>query len=137
MTVTHITELLPQRPPFVMIDEILEADDKISRGRFEIREGHLFVENGFFTEPGIVEHIAQTAGAGTGYKYKKAGKPTPMGYIGAIKNLNIIELPKVGDTLITEIAFVATVMSVHMVQGRVYNDGKEIANCELKIFLQQ
>jgi 3-hydroxymyristoyl/3-hydroxydecanoyl-(acyl carrier protein) dehydratase len=55
-TVTHITELLPQRPPFVMIDEILEADEKISRGRFEIREGHLFVEGGYFTVPGIVLH---------------------------------------------------------------------------------
>ena len=137
MTKIHVSELIPQRPPFVMIDEILVADDKISRAQFEIKEGHLFVNEGYFTEPGLVENMAQTAGAGTGYKLRMEGKPTPMGYIGALKNLNIISLPKVGDTIITEISFLHNVMNVHLVQGRVLNNGTEIANCEFRIFLQQ
>jgi predicted hotdog family 3-hydroxylacyl-ACP dehydratase len=132
-----ITAYIPQRSPFVMIDTIMRADDKISKTEFSIREGHLFVVNGRFTEPGLVENMAQTAAAGTGYKLQQEGKPAPVGYIGALKNLNIMAFPKTGDTITTEISFMMQVMNVHIVQGRVYNGGEEIANCELKIFLQQ
>lgn len=132
-----ITAYIPQRNPFVMIDTILQADDKISKTEFSIRDGHLFVVNGCFTEPGLVENMAQTAAAGTGYKLQQEGKPTPVGYIGALKNLNIFSLPHTGDVITTEISFMMQVMNVHIVQGRIYNGGKEIANCELKIFLQQ
>jgi 3-hydroxyacyl-[acyl-carrier-protein] dehydratase len=129
-----ITQYIPQRSPFVMIDKIVQADASVSKTEFTIREGHMFVQDGFFTEPGIVENIAQTAGAGTGYRKQQEGKPVPLGYIGALKNLNIMDLPKIGDTIITEISFINKIMNVHIVQGRVYNHGNEIANCELKIF---
>ena len=137
MTATRITEFIPQRAPFVMIDEILQADDTVSRTQFEIRQGHMFVENGLFTEPGLVENMAQTAAAGTGYKLQQEGKPAPVGFIGALKNLNVITLPQVGDTIITEVCFLTQVLNVHIGQGRVYIKGAEIANCEVKIFLQQ
>lgn len=137
MTTTHITEFIPQRAPFVMIDEILQADETVSKTQFEIRAGHLFVENGLFTESGLIENMAQTAAAGTGYKMHQEGKPAPVGYIGALKNLNIVTLPEVGDVITTEVSFLTQVMNVHIVQGRVYSKGAEIANCELKIFLQQ
>ncbi len=136
MTATDITEYIPQRAPFVMVDEVLQADDTVSKTQFEIKAGHLFVNDGYFTESGLVENMAQTAAAGTGCKYQQEGKPAPVGYIGAIKNLNIISLPKVGDIITTEIKFTTQVMNVHIVQGRVYNHDQEIANCELKIFLQ-
>ncbi len=136
VTENTITQYIPQRAPFVMIDSILHADDKVSRTQFHVREGHLFVNDGYFTEPGLVENMAQTAAAGTGYKTQQEGKPAPIGFIGALKNLNIMAMPKVGDDIITEVSFVTQVMNVHIVQGRVFHHDKEIANCELKIFLQ-
>lgn len=137
MNAPDIINLIPQRPPFVMIGQLLKADEKVSSTSFEITEGHLFVENGVFTEPGLVENMAQTAAAGTGYKAQQEGKQPVVGFIGALKNLNIMALPKVGDTIITEVAFMNQVMNVHIVQGRVYLNETEIANCELKIFLQE
>lgn len=133
----NITQYLPQRPPFVMVDEIVDATEQVSRTKFEIREGHLFVNDGMFTEPGLVENMAQTAAAGTGYHAKQSGKQPVIGYIGALKNLNVMQLPKVGDIITTEIVFKNQVMNVHIVQGTVYNNDIEIANCELKIFLQE
>ncbi|MBL7717624.1 MAG: 3-hydroxyacyl-ACP dehydratase [Flavipsychrobacter sp.] len=135
-TSEQILPFIPQRPPFVMIDEIVSADDAVSRTTFTIREGHLFVEGGFFGEPGLVENMAQTAAAGTGYKAQQEGQPAPVGFIGALKNLHIAQLPKVGDTLTTEVAFKMQVMNAHIVQATVKVNGSEIANCELKIFLQ-
>ncbi|MBL7684227.1 MAG: 3-hydroxyacyl-ACP dehydratase [Flavipsychrobacter sp.] len=137
MSAQDILQYIPQRPPFVMIDNIVKADGTISETNFTIREGHLFVEDGKFTEPGLVENMAQTAAAGTGFSLQQQGKEVPVGFIGALKALNILDLPTVGDTITTEVSFKMQVMNVHIVQGRVFNNGNEIANCELKIFLQE
>lgn len=133
----HITSFIPQRTPFVMIDDIVSANDAVSTTSFTVREGHLFVQDDFFTEPGLVENMAQTAAAGTGYKAQQDGKSAPVGFIGALKNLQVNELPKVGDTLNTEVVFKMQVMNAHIVQATVRVNDREIANCELKIFLQE
>lgn len=137
MSSQDILQYIPQRPPFVMIDSIVKADGTVSETNFAIREGHLFVEDGKFTEPGLVENMAQTAAAGTGYSLMAQGKPVPVGFIGALKALNVLDMPVVGDTITTEVSFKTQVLNVHIVQGRVFNKGVEIANCELKIFLQE
>lgn len=137
MTMSEAKQYIPQTEPFVMIDEVLQADDTLSQTRFTIRDGHLFVENGRFTEPGLVENMAQTAAAGSGYKTKQNDQSPVIGYIGALKNLVVNELPKTGDTITTEIRFIHQVMNAQIVQGKVRNEGREIASCELKIFLQQ
>lgn len=132
-----ILPFIPQRPPFVMIDEIVSADDALSKTTFTVKEGHLFVDNGTFTEPGLVENMAQTAAAGTGYKAQQEGKPAPVGFIGALKNLSVNQLPKVGETLTTEVVFKMQVMNAHIVDATIKVQDTEIAKCELKIFLQE
>ena len=137
MVQEQVLPFIPQRPPFVMIDKIAQADDNASVTTFTIREGHLFVENGVFTEPGLIENMAQTAAAGTGCKAQQEGRSAPVGFIGALKGLQIKELPKVGETITTKISFLHQVMNAHIVQGTVVIGRREIASCELKIFLQQ
>lgn len=131
-----ILAFIPQRPPFVMIDTVLGATDTVSQASFTIPEGYLFVENGRFTEPGIVEHMAQTAAAGTGYKASMEHKPAPVGFIGALKGLQIQRLPFVGETMNTTIQFVHQVLNAHIVQATTRIGEDTIATCELKIFLQ-
>lgn len=131
-----ILPYIPQRPPFVMIDDVVSATEQSSVCSFTIREGHLFVENGFFTEPGLIENMAQTAAAGTGYFAARQGKAASVGFIGALKGLHITALPKVGDTITTTITFLHQIMNAHIVQGIVNLNDKNIASCELKIFLQ-
>ena len=118
-----------------MIDEIISVDAQHTITTFTIAPGNIMVENGFFTEGGLVENMAQTAGAGTGYIAMEGGKPTPMGYIAALKNLTVTALPKVNDTIRTEIHFGQTVMNFHQVKGRVLCGENEIASCEFKIFV--
>jgi len=132
----NILAYLPQRPPFVMIDQLLQADDRLIKTTFTVREGHELVKNGYFTEAGLVENMAQTAAAGTGAKAQQNSEAAPVGFIGALKNLMIKELPRIGETITTEIIFVHQVMNAHIVQGTVKLEGREIAACELKIFLQ-
>lgn len=136
MTQEQVIPFIPQRPPFVMIDKVERADEEASVTSFSIREGHLFVVDGVFTEPGLIENMAQTAAAGTGYKAQQQGKAAPVGFIGALKGLQVLALPAIGETITTTITFVHQVMNAHIVQGKISIGEKEIARCELKIFLQ-
>lgn len=137
MSYEAILPYIPQRPPFVMIDKLLKADHRETITNFTIAEDYLFVEKGVFTEPGLIENMAQTAAAGTGYKAQMEHKPAPIGFIGAIKGLEIKELPYAGETITTTISFLHQVMNAHIVKGIITNStGREVASCELKIFLQ-
>jgi 3-hydroxyacyl-[acyl-carrier-protein] dehydratase len=118
-----------------MIGEVVIADGTITQTILTIPNDNIFVTNGYFTEPGLIENMAQTAGAGTGYKSKKEGKPMPGGYIAALKNVHIATLPKAGDTIITETVFLQTLLGFHLVKGKITCGDKEIANCEFKIFV--
>ncbi len=118
-----------------MIGDVITADEKHTLTTFTISPDNIMAENGFFTEGGLVENMAQTAGAGTGYMAIKNGKPMPMGYIAALKNVTIKCLPKINDTIHTEVTFGQIVMNFHQVKGQVLLDGEEIASCEFKIFV--
>jgi predicted hotdog family 3-hydroxylacyl-ACP dehydratase len=133
---TSITLLLPQRAPFVMVDQLLHDDDALTRTSFLVKDEGLFVVQGRLEAAALVENIAQTAAAGAGYKAKQHQRPVKVGFIGAIKNLVVNYLPHVGQIIITETRLIHTVFNVSIVEGRVICDDEVIASCEMKIFLQ-
>jgi predicted hotdog family 3-hydroxylacyl-ACP dehydratase len=132
-----ITEYIPQRPPIVMISRLLEAGDKNIRTGLDIAEDNVFVENGLFMAPGLVENIAQTAAARIGYLAKKQNVPVPLGFIGAIQQLEILELPQAGTTVETEIVIGHEVFNATVVHGTVKQNGRLMAQCDMKIFVSQ
>jgi predicted hotdog family 3-hydroxylacyl-ACP dehydratase len=131
----NITSLIPQRPPFVMIDRLIWNDEKKTRTAFVIEKDNIFLENGWFTEPGLVENIAQTAAARAGYMASLDNLPVRVGYIGALKNLIIYSLPIVDEELETEITLQHQIFDVSLVSGKVTCNRQVIAECEMKIFI--
>lgn len=117
-----------------MIDRIVEVDEQLTRTAFRPAPGTLFVEHGFFREPGLVENIAQTAAAGAGWLAQRAGKPIRVAYIGAVRNLEIFDLPGIGEEIITEVEARDMVMGVMVVLGRIRQGERLIAECEMRIF---
>ena len=132
-----ILSYIPQRSPFVMVDEVVYSDETITRSKFLVDAQNIFVENGYLKEPGLVENIAQTAAARAGYTAHTQNKPVLMGYIGAIKNLEIFFFPKTGDELITEITVENQIFDVTLISGKIICNGKLTAHCEMKIFINQ
>ena len=132
-----ILSLIPQKPPFVMIDALLTVDEKGATGVFKISEKNLFLADGFLAEAALIENIAQTAAAGVGYRAGITKEPVPVGYIGAIKDLQIFSLPKIGDTIVTEVSVVNKVFDVTLVNGSIYCNDQLAATCEMKIFISK
>ena len=65
-----IHELLPQQEPFVMISSLVRFDMQTTVTETIVSADNMFVEDGVFTAPGIVENIAQTCAARIGYVNK-------------------------------------------------------------------
>jgi predicted hotdog family 3-hydroxylacyl-ACP dehydratase len=131
----NILSLIPQRPPFVMVDELLYCDESTTRTGFKVTDDNVLVVDGEFTEAGLMENIAQTAAARAGHMAELESKPVAVGYIGAVKNFEIFNLPKVNDELLTEIKIENQVFDVTIISGTVKCDGKVMAQCEMNIFI--
>lgn len=120
-----------------MVDRLIYCDEKIARSGFQVRADNIFVENGNFKEPGIVENIAQTAAARAGHlASNNSGQPL-IGYIGDVKNLEIIFLPKINDNLETEISIEDQIFDVTLISGKVWCGDTLVASCSMKIFITQ
>ncbi|SDG00609.1 Predicted 3-hydroxylacyl-ACP dehydratase, HotDog domain [Bacteroidales bacterium KHT7] len=133
-----IHELLPQQEPFVMISSLVRFDMQTTVTETIVSADNMFVEDGVFTAPGIVENIAQTCAARIGYVNKYIlKKGIQLGFIGAIRDLKVKQLPKVGDTITTSISVIDSVFGMTLVDAVVLNNGAEVVSAQMKIAVKE
>jgi len=130
-----VKKLIPQKEPFVMVDELLTYTEENLKSRFRVTSNNIFVEDNYFVESGIIEHMAQSVALHTGYQFFLKNKPAPMGYIGSIKNVIINRLPKTGESLETTINIIQEFMGVTLVDIEVFCKDEIIAKSQMKTVL--
>lgn len=131
-----ILQYIPQRPPFVMVDKVYEQGERHLLSGFLIVKDNCLCREGAFQEGGLIENIAQTAALYAGMRYEALGEKPSIGFIAGIKNLEVHQLPKVGEQLHTHIQLTHEVGGIQVVEGKVYNTANTlVAHCELKIFI--
>jgi predicted hotdog family 3-hydroxylacyl-ACP dehydratase len=134
MITENILQFIPQRHPFVMVDILLFANEEKTTTKFTLTKENIFCEDGFFSEAGLLENIAQTVAAGNGYNEQRAGKKVSGGYIAGVKNFKIFFLPKINDVLTTEIVVTGKIFNMTSVTGKILLGDALAARCEMKIF---
>jgi predicted hotdog family 3-hydroxylacyl-ACP dehydratase len=130
----RILQLIPQKPPFVMVDSLLEYNEKKGTTGFIIPADNILVENDIFSEPGLIEHMAQSMSLWRGYQGFLSGLDKPKtGFIGAIKAVEIMELPKAGSKLTTYVEILQEFLNVTSVGARTFDEeGNLLATSEMK-----
>ena len=63
----EITSLIPQRPPFVMVDRILSCDETDAVTEMTVRQDNIFLDDGQLSSAGITENMAQSCAARMGF----------------------------------------------------------------------
>jgi len=133
-----IHELLPQQEPFVMVGKLVHFDMEKTVTKTEVKSDNIFVENGVFTASGIIENIAQTCAARIGYVNKYIlKKGIQLGFIGAIRNMNLYRCPKVGEVIETSIITIEEIFGMTLVTATVSIGEEVIADSEMKIALSE
>jgi len=130
-----LKSLLPQAPPMLMIDTLLSSDTEKTVTKLTIKEDNIFVTEGKFREPGIIENMAQTAAARAGYEASTKNTKVKTGYIGSIKNMVIYSLPKVNSDLQTILTPLSDIGDISVIKTEIISETRKIAECTMTIIL--
>lgn len=129
-----VTTLLPQQPPFVLIDHLLQYEEKTTTTSLQVREENMFVEDGQLNPCAYVENIAQTCAARLGYINKYIyHRDVCIGFIGAVRNLVVLRSAHVGEKLTTTITVREEVMQLTLVDAIVQVGEETVCTAEMKI----
>lgn len=129
-----IHELLPQQEPFVMIGRLTHFDERQTVTETTISDKNIFADQGRFSASGLTENIAQTCAARIGYVNKYIlKKGIQVGFIGAIRQLEITSLPKVGETITTTVGVVEEIFGMTLAKATITCNGEAIVKAEMKI----
>ena len=131
----NIAPYIPQRTPFIMVDELVNCNDEEATSKFTIVKENVFVAGTHLEEVALVENIAQTAAARIGYRSAQEQKPVPVGFIGAVQNLIIYRKAQLGETLYTTIKIKNQIFNATIIEGEARIDKEIIASCTMKIFI--
>lgn len=131
-----VLTLLPQKPPFVMVDKMIYLDDLVVRTEFSITNENIFCSENKLMEAGLIENVAQTCAVRMGYTCRfLQNEQIKVGFIGAIKNFVIHRLPFVNEKLTTEVTIINNVFNMTLVEANTIINDELISSCEMKIFL--
>ncbi|MDR1102940.1 MAG: hydroxymyristoyl-ACP dehydratase [Tannerella sp.] len=133
----QLCELIPQRAPMVMVDAFYGGSDTEAVTGLTVRPDNLFCEDGKLTEPGLIEHIAQSASALAGYKAFRKRQPAPVGYIGEIRKLTLFRLPATGESLRTSVRILSEIMNVSLLTAETLSGEEVVVSGQMKIFIRE
>ena len=129
----EMTALIPQRPPFMMVDKILSCDDTDAVTEFFVRQDNILLDDNKLSSAGIVENMAQSCAARMGCVNLLHNRPIKLGFIGEIKNLKINRQPMLNDHLITEVHILMDVFDMTLASVCTKVNGEVIAEARMKL----
>lgn len=130
-----LEELIPQRPPFVMIDKLFSFNNTFTVTQLEVRADNIFCKDGKLSAEGLMENIAQTCAARTGYINLISKKAVKIGVIGAVSNFEIVRTPKVGERIFTTIEVLEELFQITLVKAVVRCGDETIVQANMKVAL--
>jgi 3-hydroxyacyl-[acyl-carrier-protein] dehydratase len=105
----------------LMVDEIVDISESGVKCVFQIKSDNVFVENGFFTEAGLIENAAQASSSIVAQSFfeKENTDIQVIGFVSSIRNIQIYDFPACGETIYT----LATLLSRY--------DGENYTTCRV------
>ncbi len=130
----------------LMVNNILYCTADLVISEFKIGPNCIFVENGTLSETGLIENTAQACSAVVGQSYfdfdDLEGKGNKLvGYISAIKKVQIHQLPKVNETLIIKAKLVSRYdtagMTICTISGNTFRNDELVVDCILNFLIHE
>ena len=133
-----VHDLLPQQEPFVMIGSLVHLDKILTVTETEVQADNIFVDQNHFSASGLMENIAQTCAACIGYINNYIlKKGIQLGFIGAVRNFEVISLPEVGDVITTRVEVKEEVFGMTLAEAVIMCGNKVLVTSDMKIAVKQ
>ncbi|CAM2771669.1 ABC transporter permease [Chryseobacterium flavum] len=135
----NIHNFLPHREPMLMADYILELTKEKVVTSFEIKEDNIFVHHNEFVEAGLIENLAQTCSSILGQSFfeNPDANTKVIGFITNIKKIEVFELPKTGNTIISKASLVSQFENICHIFCETFRDDVLLIRAEISLFIQE
>jgi len=131
-----IEQLLPQRPPMLLLDRLLSCTPTEGVAEALVAPGNLFsLPDDSIHAAALFELMAQAYAAVQGFQNTLAGKPVSIGYLDGITRAAVQGVARVGDRLVVTVRQTALVPPFVRAEARIERDGVTLAEGELTLFI--
>lgn len=131
-----IEQLLPHRPPMLLLDEVIAFDAESVECAVEIRESSTFFEPGGVPAWVALEYCAQAIAAYAGLKARASGGQPKIGLLVAARELTLqTEVFRAGDKLRIRARREFGEERVGRFACEVLRDGVAVAHASLSVYL--
>lgn len=130
-----VARVIPHKPPMLLIDRLLEVNERASVSETTLRPDMIFVdENGLLDAAAYPEIISQAVAAQEGFRRCGGRNPMAEGLLLGIKELEVFGAAIVGDTLRIVLNKKTKFGDFGIITGEVYNSDKLIVRGEIKVW---
>lgn len=143
----NIENFLPHRPPMLMDCTTPYLDAQSVETHYEVTNDSIFTDSrGRFSESGLIENAAQACSAITGQDFfedddlEGLGNKV-VGYISAIKKVELFLLPKISDVLITKASLVSRFdtgkISMCTIESSTFRNDELVITCIFNFLIHE
>ena len=126
-----ITSLIPQRPPFVMVDRVLSCDIVTAVTELTVRPDNIFLDDGLLSAAGIIENMAQSCAARMGCVNRMNGEAIKIGFIGDIRDCQILRQPRREEVMTTHVDIIEDVFNLTLANVTIRIADEVIASARI------
>ncbi len=135
---SQVTELIPHRPPFLFIDEIVARTEDTLTARRTWRAEEDFYKGhypGAPITPGVLlcESVFQAGALLLAEKFAGQGKPDGVPLLAKVENVRFRSPVYPGDTTTIDVKIASMAGGFYMMSGSIKNGDKRVLNVDFSV----
>ncbi|MBC7712716.1 MAG: beta-hydroxyacyl-ACP dehydratase [Rhizobacter sp.] len=128
-----VTDLIPQRPPFLFVDKIVERLEKTIKTSFQVTGEEDFFKGHFPGNPIMPGVLLQEALFQTGAALMAGMAGGGLGVVTRVQNAKFKNMVRPGDLLEMEVELTESISNAHYMKGTTKVAGKTVLVIEFAV----
>ncbi len=128
-----ITDLIPQRPPFLFVDKIIERSEKTITTTLKLSGDEDFFKGHFPGNPVMPGVLLQEALFQSGAALMAGMEGGGLGVVTRVQNAKFKSMVRPGDELVMTVELTESLANAHYMKGTTKVDGKTVLVIEFAV----
>ena len=128
-----ITDLIPQRPPFLFVDKIIERSEKTITTTLKLSGDEDFFKGHFPGNPVMPGVLLQEALFQSGAALMAGMEGGGLGVVTRVQNAKFKSMVRPGDEMVMTVELTESLANAHYMKGTTKVDGKTVLVIEFAV----